>query len=384
MNTMTSALRFGLFLCPWLVAAAPHAFGAGDRIEFAPKAGAKTLKNFKVRHELRIDDTGMVYGDLPYVSDGTGGWISTSHKAQFLDEYVRVGEGKPLEFVRQVRDESITGKANVTRPNGQVLTEQAPGVSPLRRFKLRFTWIDTLGEWSRCYSEFDGEENWLSELRGECEFLELLPKSEVEVGAQWSIAPEALRSVLAPGGNHKITPTTDKLFGRLVEIGVGGDFADALGPEIGGSVSATYRGQREIEEGDGDGARRFRVAEIEYEINLASTAERKFLYVMAMPEEERREPARIDGVPLEFGLLGKATLLWDLDAGRAHSFRLEGQESFVTTVSKTRFDGRQGTPVSQVGRYSGPLVLEADFSDGADVGDELEAPKRGVRPPQKR
>lgn len=355
-----------------------------DRLTFAPAPGSKVHKVFLASHELRIDDTGMIHGDLPYVSDGTAGWISSTQRVEFLDTLVRVGEGRALEFTRQIRDCAISAKANVSRANGQVLTEQAPGASPLRRHKLRFTWVERLADWTRCYIELDGDENWLDLLSGDFELTSLLPGREVTAGEQWTVAPEAFRPVLTPGGNHKITPQTDKLFGRMVELGVAGDFADTFGPELLGSVTATYRGQKKVSEGEGPTATSYDVAEIEYEINLASSVDRKLLYAMAMPEAERREPARIDAVPLEFTFLGRATLLWDLNAARAHSLKLVGNEAFVTTVAKTLFDGRNSMPMQQVGRYSGPLKVEISFRDGANVSDAIEAPKRGGRAGQKR
>jgi hypothetical protein len=357
---------------------------AGDRLEFKPAADSKAHKHFRAGHELRIDDNGVVQGDLPYVSDGTAGWISSTHRVEFLDHYLKVSDGKPLEFTRQIRDSVINAKANITRPNGMVLTEQAPCASPLRRQKVRFTWAERLNDWARCYVDIDGEEPWLDQLRGEFEFVEFLPKGEVEVGAQWNVPAEALRGALAPGGNLKITPGTPNLFGRLVELGVAGDFADALGADLSGDVRATYRGRRQETEGEGEAAKNFNVGVIEFEFNLASSVDRTMLYIMAMPEQERREPARIESVPVEFTVIGTATLLWDMDAGRAHSFKLEGQESFLSTVHKTRFDGRGSMPMSQIGRYSGPLTVEVTVRDGADVSEAIEPPKRGARSGQKR
>ncbi len=351
----------------------------GDSLGLRVAPGARVLKVFRTRHELRIDDSGMIHGDLPYVSDGTAGWISCSQRVEFLDEYVKVADGRALEFTRQIRDCTINGKANVTRTNGQVLTETAPGASPLRRYKVRFTWVERLSDWTRCYVEWDGDENWLDSLSGDFELTGLLPTTPVASGASWSVSPQALRAVMAPGGNHKITPQTDKLFGRLVEIGVAGDFADALGPELLGAVTATYRGRKQIRVGEGEAAKSLEVAEVEYELNLASSSDRKLLYITAMPEGERREPARVDAVQLDFTFLGRATLRWDIAAGRAHSFELKGNEAFVTTVSKTLFDGRGTLPMQQIGRYSGPLELEIEFSDGTNVTDAIEPPKRGGR-----
>ncbi|MFM7298065.1 MAG: hypothetical protein ACKO4Q_12700, partial [Planctomycetota bacterium] len=95
-----------------LLASFAHAGGA-DTLRFKASAGARVLKTFELQHELRIDDMGAIEGDLPFRSDGTGGWMSTTHKVEYVDEYKLDCEGLPLDFVRAVRDATAVGKANV-------------------------------------------------------------------------------------------------------------------------------------------------------------------------------------------------------------------------------------------------------------------------------
>lgn len=122
---------------------------------------------------------------------------------------------------------------------------------------------------------------------------------------------------------------------------------------------------------------------VDSQINVVSSTDRAALYRMAMPQEERREVARLDGVPSEY--TGTAELLWDFAHKRAHSLRVAGQEGFSVTVQKTRFDGREEHRFAQQSRYSGPLTYEVTFSDGAalESESELDNPKLQNRPKRK-
>jgi hypothetical protein len=98
-------------------------------LSFHVAPGTKLLKTCKVSHELRIDDIGMIMDELPFVSERSGGWISSSQSIEFVDDYLQTREGLPLEFRRAIRDASASGKANVTRQNGQVIPDSSRSVS---------------------------------------------------------------------------------------------------------------------------------------------------------------------------------------------------------------------------------------------------------------
>lgn len=354
-----------------VLCAAPCVAHAGDTFTFRAEPGARVLKTYKLQHELRIDDMGVIVGDLPFVSDKSGGWISSSHTVQYLDEYSRAAQGRPLDFKRHVREATGQGKANVTRQSGEVLQDNSRSVSPLKRQNVEFRWVEAEGDWSRCYEKIDAEEEWLAKLRGEFELLALLPPGAVEPGDSWKVELESFRSVLVPGGDLLLTPQGDNLFGRLMELGVGGDFADFYAPQ-GGVIEATYRGRRAVTDGAGEAARNVEAGVIELALNITSRADRTQLYRMAMPQEERREPSRLEEAPIEYTLNGKGELLWDFERGRALSLSIEGQEGFVASVTKTRFDGASETRYAQRSVYSGPLRLTVSFEDGAGVGTEPE------------
>jgi hypothetical protein len=351
---------------------------AGDKLIFAVAPGSKVLKRVNISHELRIDNMGKVLDDSPFVSDNTGGWITSTITISYLDEFRRTTENRPLEFVRTIREARNEVKATVTRSSGETQPESSGSRSPLRKQSVAFQWIEEERDWSRCYEKIEADEPWLAALRGEFELLALLPAGEVEPGATWTIDPVATRTVFAPGGNLQMTPTGGSLFGRLVEVGVGGDFADFYQP-AGGSVEAVYRGRRDVPEGDGGAT--LSVGVVELTFNIVSHADRADLYFRAMPAEERREFARLEEVPVDYTFTGKGELLWDLARSRAHSLVVEGQEGFVSSVTKTRLDQREEHRVSQQGYFSGPLKFEVRFSDGAalDAEPDVDSPKKSKR-----
>ena len=342
-----------------------------DRLAFRVQPGTRLLKSYKTSHELRIDDMGLIMDDLPFVSERAGGWVSSSERVEFVDEYLQTRENLPLEFRRSIRDAGASGKANVTRQNGQKIDEPSRSSSPLRQQNIHFQWIEDERDWSRSYEKVDAEEEWLAPLQGEFELLPLLPPGEVKPGDTWSVDLGRFKNVLAPGGDLQLVPSGGSLFGRLMEIGVGGDYADFYAP-AGGSIQATYKGTREVALGEGDAATRLIVGVVELQLNLASSADRTALYRMAMPEEERREAARLENVTLEYTLTGTGELLWNGAGGHFHSLTIEGQEGFIASVHKTRFDGREQHKVISQSHYSGPVKIELSCVDGSSVGPETE------------
>lgn len=339
---------------------------AGDKFEFRAAAGARVLKTATVVHELRIDDMGQSVGDLPFVSDGRGGWLSVTQRTEFLDEYTEASTGLPQVFKRAVREALLTGKSSLTSVAGESRPEGSRMSSALQRQVLEFRWVEGEKDWSRCFEKVDAEESLLRELRGEFELLALLPPTEVEPGATWTVDLARFREVLCPGGTLQMIPEGGSLFGRTLKIGVGGDFADYYAP-AGGEIKATYKGRRAVQIGEGEPAPQVQAGVIALELHIVSLTDRKQLYRMAMPPTERRENAKVESVPLEYTLAGTAELLWDFDRGRALSFRLEGQEGYVSTVNKTRFNTAKPEPYAQRTTLSGPVKYTIEFTDGTNV-----------------
>jgi hypothetical protein len=346
----------------WAPAPAP-----GDTLRFAPAAGTKLRKAYKAEHELRIDQIAYGDGEGGLVADGSSGWVSGTQRLVFRDEYVRVDAARPRELVRTYEEMNGNGTLTVAqggadKPKEKPHTEKSRAEGPLQGNRVRFTWVDEEQGYSRCLDAFDDEESLVVPLRCEFDYLGLLPPGEVATGDTWSVDPVHAREILAPGGDLSMTPTGGNLFGRTMEIGVAGDFADFL-QEFDGTIQATYGGTREVE-GTADRPAA-RVGVVALDLHLIAHADRTQLYRMAMPQNERRRPERLEAALLDYALTAKGELLWDLDRGHFHALSLEGQETFTATVSKT-LPGAEPKKLVQQSQYSGKLDLGVTASDGSD------------------
>lgn len=346
-----SPLRSALALAPALLClAVPGSAQDGPvTIEFAVAEGARLKKVLSVKHELQVRDMGYRRDGGPLVRENTAGWISAWERIAVEEEYLAVAPERPLRLRRTFRDISSGGKAQLTR-NGRNTEMRANSSSPLQGRSLLFTWVEDEGEYSRMYDRLDAEEYWLSDVRGELELLPFLPSGPVEVGATWPVDISALRAVLAPSGNLLLTPNTGNFFGRMMEVGVGGDFSEVIGPELYGTIEAKFAG---LEETDGTP-----LARIDLTVQFDTVADRTQLYRRAMPEAERAESARLRAVTLNYSFNGAGVLLWNLDAGHFHEFTLSGTENYDAEVAKLMSDGISTFDFSQNSNFNGQLDFE--------------------------
>jgi hypothetical protein len=348
-----------------------------EHIHFGVAPGTKLLKVVKTSHELQLDSISSSTDDMPAIVDPVGGWVSSNQRFDFLDQYVACDDARPTRLQRGFIAASSDGRLDATLSGAKQLADKSHSQSPLIGQSVSFTWIADEHDWSRCYDRVDAEEQWLAPLRGEFDLLALLPPSDVEPGAQWDIDLARLREVFAPGGDLSMLPSGGSRFGRSMELGIGGDFADFLSEHPQGRAHATFGGARDIELDDGSQTepaappRKLRVAVIALEFDLTSRRDRTDLYRIAMPADERAEAARLDSVPLEYTLRATGELVWDLAAGHFHSLSIRGRESYFTQVQKTQFTGAETHQYAQQSRFSGALSIDVQCSDGAHVAPPI-------------
>jgi len=150
-----NAVRATSALAAFALLSGSVARAAGDKLIFAVAPGSKVLKRVNISHELRIDNMGKVLDDSPFVSDNTGGWITSTITISYLDEFRRTTENRPLEFVRTIREARNEVKATVTRSSGETQPESSGSRSPLRKQSVAFQWIEEERDWSRCYEKIE-------------------------------------------------------------------------------------------------------------------------------------------------------------------------------------------------------------------------------------
>ncbi len=344
--------RMLLLLLSGAAGAGEARHGRAESVRFAPAPDLVLEKTLTINHELALDLVGSSRSGAPVVKEDLTGWVTTWFKVAVLDRYQECGDGLPLRLERTYTD--LGGGGKVTLQRGQQRRqseERAVAASPLRDRRVEFTWIPAERDWARAWLRDDAEESWLAGLRGDIDLLMLLPQGPVAPGETWEPPIEAARAVLAPGGNHLITPSKGNPLGRSIEVGVGGDYAEVLGPELAGRMLARFTGTRE------EDGRRLAVIEVEIQ-GLRSLAERDEIWRISMPAEEKKERARLLSVLLEYTLDAEGELLWDLEAGHFRSVQLSGKESYAISVAKEANDGQSTFERTGLSAYSGTMTLK--------------------------
>jgi hypothetical protein len=348
--------------------AAGLALAAQDaEIRFAPSVGLALSKTLLVRHELSLVEMGSTREGSPLMREEVGGWMMAGTRLAWVDEYLRVADGRPEVFRRTLT--RFEGNAEVTITGRRTSEEHARHTSPLAGIPVLHTWVPEEGTWGRCYDRLNGEEELLEALDDDGDFLGLLPPGPVAVGATWPAQPNALKSLLAPCGNTAAEPSEGGYFQRMVEVGLGGDMADVLDRDLAGTVNVTLAELRE-EEGR-------RLAVLRAEFSVSSERDRTRTYLMGMPKEERREASELQRMTLIWLANGTAEILWDLDAGHAARASAEGEETYTAEVFKaSSAEGGAPVNISQRTTYSGKLEIEFKVRQGADAdaesGDQAE------------
>lgn len=340
-------------------------------VEFSAAEGTKLVKIVTWTQELNLDEMGGTRAGSDLIRENVGGWLSSSMTKTFIDEYVKVGEGRPQVVRRLIRNAAGHGRVNLSGSVGRV-EKRILFKSPMEGTKLLLTWIDDEGEYARLYDEFEAPERMLKDVTGDVDLLALLPSGEVAPGDSWEIEVSKMRDVLAPSGDIGLAPEDEGVFPRMMEVGTGGDLADVLGNRLTGSATATYSGEREV-----DGRQ---LAVIELKVDLESKRDRTGTYRQRMPREERQEASNLKHVTVTYGLVGTGELLWDLEAGHFDNFDLGGRETVQARVVKEMSEAGEVYETTQVITFSGELKLEYQQREmRRDEDSEAAAKKRAEK-----
>ncbi|HVS19987.1 MAG TPA: hypothetical protein VMT18_15385 [Planctomycetota bacterium] len=325
--------------------------GEAESLRFDVRPGTVLRRELVVRHEIQLDGVTNTRGNEALTRQDVSGWMSTWLKVAVDDTVGEVADGRPLALRRRWVDLGGTGTLTLNPAQGRPKFEdRAVLSSPLRDRQVDFTWIEAEGDWARLWVRDDAEEFWLAEMRGDMDGLGLIPADPVAPGAEWDVPIEGLRGLLAPGGNHLITPRTTNLFGRNIEVGVGGDYSEVLGPALAGVARARFEGVRE------EGGERLAVLRLTVQ-TLSSIADRTDLWRLSAPPEERNEVSHLRGALLEYELEAQGEVLWNLDRGHLHAARLSGDERYMISVNKQSGPVAEPFEISQQSSFRGRVEL---------------------------
>jgi hypothetical protein len=303
---------------------------------FHPSAGTIRLKNLEQENELELEKMTLeVNGsDMSEMAGQVEVAMKTTLKLSVADHYVAMGDGRPATLKRSF--EEISGNTHVSQSTMMGDDEKdIPSSSELEGTTVVFTWDEDGAAFRTSYEEGDeGDEELLEDLVEDLDLRGMLPEGEVKEGDSWEMPAEAVRALLVPGGDVKLRPdeSSGDPMGGMDQMSP----TDMIG-DLEGTFSATYRGVR-----DEDGVS---VAVIELQIE-AQSAQDLTERMSAMRDEMKKNlpdgmEVEISSFDSEFELEAEGELLWDVEAGLAHSLHVSGPVRMIVDVSMNMQMGDQ-------------------------------------------
>ena len=298
-----------------------------DSLSFHPAAGSSLTKGFVTESEFSLDSISAVVDgqDVSQMAGQVELSMTSSATYEVTDVYKSVAEGRPLELLRTF--DTLEGSATFSLAQAPEMPEIS-SASDLEGKTVAFRWNAEKDEYERSFHESTGDEKLLEDLEEDMDLRFLLPDEEVEVDGTWNIELEELLALLMPGGNLQLMPEGEAADPEAMEMFAG--LMDSLGTSFGemleGQCVCTYKGTRE--EGG------TKVGEIELAIEITGALDLRELMNQFIETAMANAPAEIE-VDFDIGTAdlsldyeGTGTFLWNLEAGRVHSFSLDGEVGF--------------------------------------------------------
>lgn len=307
--------------------------GAGEKLLFQPQVGSSLTKSYTIAGEFALDEISVIVDGQDL--GGMLGQIEVSAKQEsrieVTDSYKAVAHGRPTEILRTF--EVLSATMNMEMTPAQAEMPEFSSTSALEGKTVAFRWNEEQEEYERSFHESGGDEELLEGLEEDMDLRAFLPSGEVSADDVWSIELTELKSIVAPGGNLRMLPTDQEVDEEMMQkfeelfSGFGEEFGDLLE----GSCTCTYKGARE--EGG------VRVGEIAIELEVATTLDlSEFLdkIISAAIEESGAGEAlafTLETADFNLDFEGTGTLLWNLAAGRVHSFQIAGDATLDIDIS---------------------------------------------------
>jgi len=308
---------------PALLALQPRA----DVVGFAPKDGSSLTKEFHIDFDLALGDLTMLANGMD-VSEGVPGdfEVTIAITMKVVDTYVDVEDGKPLDLIRLY--DSMAARWETPDDSGEA--DEGP-LTELEGKQVQFRWDADAETYDVSYHDCEGDESALEDLGVDMDLRMLLPDSEVSEGDSWMLEPEQVRNLILFGSDTgELSPDMED-----DPMGIGPLIESELLPQIESlleelSAECTYKGRREV---DGTAVGAIEVTlEGEGSIDLSGLI--RGLIDSQVPEG-MDIAVEIDEAVVSLTLEGEGTLLWDLGAGRLHSFEMSPELEILIDVALT-------------------------------------------------
>lgn len=287
-----------------------------DDLTFHPKAGSEVKKQLQVEIELKPESIEFSMNGEP-MPDGSIDGLDESvmiHLAVGVTEkFVESKDGRPTDLLRTFDELSLRGKSGSE-------DEEAPDFDRLEGKTVRFRWNEAGDAYERSFHESEGDDILLLNLSDDMDLRALLPAKDVAEGDTWEVPGSSFLPIFLPGGlPGDIATDEDAGPLRAVVEEIQGEFEKLLQSA---KLTCKHGGTRE-EEGQ-------RVAEIRF--TITGQGELDFSKALETLAQEEDVAPTIDATAT-IELDGEGKVLWDLSAGRVHTFDMRIGSKIAVDVS---------------------------------------------------
>lgn len=313
--------------------------GPEDVLAFQPRKDSEVRKTFSERTRWRVTELEQLVNGQPVPAPSPEISATNVRELVVLDRFVAPGARRPKLLRRTY--ESLSGELKLEfAVQGMSESIDAALSSALLGAQVEFQCdADESACSARFTSESAGDAALLPGLAEDLDLRAFLPTEDMGVEDWWNVDAAALARVLAPGGQLALNPDRSSIPSSelLDPLEVATTMLCVLAEntgELGGDVTVTWSKNKELE------GRSLAVLEIDWKsTSKDALAERaRAMLAAAGAPSERTAPTIDFGVESE----GKGLLLWDLAAGRAHSFALELDSTIAAELSWTQGGQRSG------------------------------------------
>jgi hypothetical protein len=291
-----------------------------DELAFRPKADLEAKKTLKITAELKPEKVEMTVNGEVQPKESMEGVDQTSQaklEVGVSDKYVLSKDGHPVDLRRTFDSLALTWESGSDKGEASKFNE-------LEGKTVRFKWNADSESYDKSFHESKGDESLLEPLSEDMDVRALLPAKKVSDGEGWEVRGDKVPQLFLPGG----------IPGR---IGSGGDAEEAktVLDEVRQAlakyqeqlkVQCKYKGSRD-EGGD-------RVGEIDFTFSGKGRTDISHLIQSIASMEEKDIHFDVDG-SADLDLEGTGVVLWDLEAGRVHSFTMHAEAGVDLDVKVT-------------------------------------------------
>jgi hypothetical protein len=351
-----------LLLLPLLAAPALYAFAAApSKVTFEPSEGSSAAKTFENVVEMTLDNMDMTMNgeEAPMMPEMDMSITMTSTVA-VTDEYVKIRENAPATL-RRTFDE-LANNVSVSMEiemmgDTQSNDQEIDASSELEGKTVVFIWDEDEADYVKAFDPEEEESELLEDLWEDMDLRSLLPEGDVSEGDEWTIPVKGLGSILAPGGNLAMVPEEMDAEAMMSGgMGMGGSMADFISELLDGEANGRFLGMRVVDE------KKLGAIKVTVDISSSNDMTEKVLEMMENMPDEMEMEMDFDHIDVEFTLEGEGELLWDMEAGRAHSFELSGPTTMTYDVGiSMEMEGMGAMSFEQMMEMSGTLNMSATF-----------------------